>query len=636
MAYRLNLSDGTTTVDLYDGSDAQVREGGLRMPPPNTKPEYVSNPFADGARLASCTYDNRTIEIDCKIWGSSLSDLKTNIRTIQRLLNDAKAHTLSGYGAQVYLEYQWGDSADESTFFDILRGDLVLPNNYLSSPLANSYYITNATIKLTCKPFGRYTNQDIAQETLENSQSTRDIQISYLVDDDTRYDISGANWAAQTFTTTGAFTAVGAAIKCYAAGDAGTLTIAIRATSAGHPTGANLASGTYDISNMPTNTAHFGYTYVAFSVPVALSAATKYALVAYCSGGDAANYVAWRYDNADGALADGNREYSTDTGSSWSSDATDDYLFAVYAAETQLNYQDITTTEAYGDVPARLYLKIAQSGAAGSHKIWIAKRSGTRQADDLWYEAEGNDSFTNSIGGSHDVSELEQADTTASNELYKEIVVVPDGNIAADSELGYLTYSFYGDGAIEGQFRVLVRVKTDCLDNADYDHLSFGVGYSYGMVTKTPSEASGEYYQCSGENSWETLDLGLINIPPIADSDIATNSAYNLNIYLYATELLTTGEYYKIDLDWIFLLPIDEGVVIVDDVSSAYSLTVDSITDPPAVFTSAAGAILDCPDYVGYPFTLGRESTRIYILRNEAKSITFALDTKYQPQFLLI
>ena len=181
--YRIKLSDGTTTINLYDGTDSQVREGGLNMPPPVVDAAFIGNPAYPGDRLSRSRYRNRIITLTVKVYGSSLNDLKTNIRSINRLLNDAQERVLLGYGSQVYLEYQWGDTADQSTFFDVLRGDLILPDDHLSRALSGSYYVLNASLRLVCSPFGRYTNQDIAQETLENSQSTLEMQINYLVDD---------------------------------------------------------------------------------------------------------------------------------------------------------------------------------------------------------------------------------------------------------------------------------------------------------------------------------------------------------------------------------------------------------------------------------------------------------------------
>ncbi len=631
-SFRIKLSDGTTTVNLYDGTDAKVMQKGLSMPAPQVNASYITNPFFDGGRLASASYGNRAITLNTKIWGSTLADLKTNIRTIQRLLNDAEKRTLSGYGAQVYLEYQWGDTADQSTFFDVLRGDLEMPPDYLSRPLDN-YYILNAPITLVCKPFGRYTNQDIVQDALENSQSPYDIKESFLVDDDTTHPFGGNDWEGQTFTTTSAFTAVGAAIKCYRTGTITDLTLALFATAGSLPTGVAIATGTVDVSAIPTSGSYIGWWRVIFGSSVALSDATEYVLVFHIPE-SGANRLTPRSD-ATAGYATGQRCFSADAGVNWTADATDDTLFAIFAAESPTNYQDITTTESYGDQPAKMYHKLVQAGATGSKKVWIAKRSGTRQTDDLWIEGEAADSYTDIAGAAGDNYNTPQPDVAVSGEMYNETWVKDAGGVAANVEISRLNFDIAT--LPKGQFRVLVKVRCYCQDANDYDHLSWGFGWSYGDKTYTPSETLSEYYQCAVHNTWEILDLGLLNLPPIAESDIATNNTFQLRIYNYATDSLTSNENYKWDIDWIFLLPVDEGVVIIDSIAAADVLALDNLTDPPNIFIlSAANKIEDFPTYVGAPFNLGRENTRIYVIRDDVKAVTFASDIKYQPQFLII
>jgi len=297
--------------------------------------------------------------------------------------------------------------------------------------------------------------------------------------------------------------------------------------------------------------------------------------------------------------------------------------------------------------------------------------------------------------------------------------------------------------------------------------MALGLGWSYGDRTKAPSEARGEYYSNSADDTWEILDLGEIIIPPVAKSDIAGDNSLELRLYQYAKDALTgidayssptgnedpqtawsnegnaydddtetyaettasvnsgewsdeiivtraslsaigvrfwyggvanqinvdayydgewhdvyegaaaTGEWvskyfsdgphdvikfrfylkaastgaaylyeadfitansvHRWDVDFIFLLPIDEGVVIIDDVDADDIIAVDGISDPPGVFIiDGSGNVEDTPDYVGKPFTLGRESTRLYALRDDAKGVTFTSDVKYQPLFMVI
>ena len=469
-AYRIKLSDGTTTIDIFGGSDTKVREGGLSMPPPKVRASYTSSPYSHGARLDSSVYDNRIIRITCKIIGSSLTDLKTNIRSIERLLSDAEQRTLLGYGSQTFIEYQWGDTDNQSTFFDILRGDLIMPNNYLSALLSNSFHVTDAVLELVCSPFGRFTNQDYAQQVIENED---------------------------------------------------------------------------------------------------------------------------------------------------------------YIPDSAVNYFDIVTPEAFGDVPAKAYLKIVQANAAGSKKVWIAKRSGVRCNDDLFFQGEDESSTVDTVGGGA-WSDVVAAGSSGG----KYIQYAMGGGVGAgETEIGYAQYDIATPP--RGQFRVLLFAKVEEDQANEYTHMEFGVGWVYGDKTHAPATASGEFFECSADNTWEILDLGVLNIPPIAESDIATNSPFSLRIHLLANDAVGIAGKYQ--FDYIFLLPIDEGVVIIDDVAAADALAIDNITNPNNVFIiSSTGVIEDFPDYVGKPFTLGRETTRFYFLRDDGKTVTFTVDLQYQPLFLLI
>lgn len=607
--FRIKISDGTTTINLYDGSDSWVRRGGLQMPPPEIRASFTGNPFSDGARLATSNYGNREITIITKIKGTSLADLKTNIRSILRLLNDATQRTLSGFGAQVYLEYQWGDTANQSTFFDILRGDLEMPDDYVNEFL-DDFVVRDARIRLTCEPFGRFTNQDIAQATIEND----------------------------TF-------------------------------------------GTFE------------------------------------------------------------------------------------------NFMDITTSESYGDIPAKMYIKVAQSSAAGTAKVWIAKRSGTRYDDDLWTEGEDESSTTTITTAAHKVTFSNEALATASGGTIGRAKLQVGGTVGGTIDISRINYTLATPP--RGQFRVLNYCRTTETSIAtEYAKMKWGVGWGYGDKTYTPTAAQGEFYGNSADNTWEVLDLGLLNIPPIAESDIASNNSFELRLFqhvgtalaaptfvspsgdndpsnswsddsfawndntsnwaddaiaintwsgtleftlgtpivcggiryycsgndtdinqididgyydgswndmfqgafthnIWGTVSFTDGAHtmgtfriafyndddaavkearihdvdfqdgeatsYHWDSDYIFLLPIDEGAVIIDSITPTDALAIDNITDPPNVYTiSAGGTILDYPDYVGAPFPLGRENTRLYFLRNDGTSMTFAVDVKYQPNFLVV
>lgn len=635
----LELSDGTTTIELNAGKIRAVT-GGKYFPPPDLQNSFVSSPFIDGDRLAYSRYGNRTVSIELEITGQDHDDLQTQVRSIERMLNDASYRYLLGHGATIYLQYQWGLTPGESVYFDVFTGKLNLPRNFSAGLFWRSNYL-KATLDLICKPFGRYTNQTIDTDTMENCQESYEVRDGYLTGEDQQYLINAANdWVAQTFTTTLGYDATAAGFVLErGAGDApGDITISIYATAGGQPAGAALVSQTVDGDEIAEDGADDQeWCIVTFAAPLTLAAATMYALVINVPGAAAGDIVRVSSDSA-GAYADGEALLSTDGGATWVAQAGEDCLFAVYGtAITPLyNYQDITTSAPYGDVPAKLYQKLSQNDEAGTKKVWIAKRTGSRQEDDLWIEGEGYSSFTRIVGGAHLIEQYGLYDEDASGDQWIQCRIEPAiAGIAATTQIARFNYTI--SDLPKGSYNVLVRAYVECEDAADYDHIAFGIGYSYGDVTVAPSATLGQYYTLAANLTAETLDLGLFTIPPIPDSDIADDNTLELRLYLYAEGALTGLEYYKVFIDYIFLCPNDEGLVIIDNVAAGDVIAMDGITERANIFIlSAADLIEDIPEIEGSPFTLGRESTRIYVLRDDDKQMSFDSDITYQPLFLQV
>lgn len=152
---------------------------------------------------------------------------------------------------------------------------------------------------------------------------------------------SGANWEAQTFTpgTTGMIRRV--ILKGYFSGDAGQVTVSIRATAAGLPTGADLCSTSWIwrdrasldnyyglvLMSAPASGQYSSYLVVDFIVPAILNAGTVYAILIRTSG-SAWN---WRADTT-APYVSGQRCFSINSGASWTADATDDAIFEEYYA----------------------------------------------------------------------------------------------------------------------------------------------------------------------------------------------------------------------------------------------------------------------------------------------------------------
>jgi len=173
-----------------------------------------------------------------------------------------------------------------------------------------------------------------------------------------------SRWFAQTFTTTSAYYISAVKIYLYRVGDPGTVTVSIRATSGGCPTGdgTDLCSGTIDGSTLTTDT--FGdLTTINFTTSPLLADSTLYAIVVRSSTGAPANYLGWGADSGDASYTDGEGCNSTDSGDSWTCPymANWDFPFQTYGRDMPI--QD------------RLYSK--QLIAIGNAEVWRESSAGT-------------------------------------------------------------------------------------------------------------------------------------------------------------------------------------------------------------------------------------------------------------------
>lgn len=159
---------------------------------------------------------------------------------------------------------------------------------------------------------------------------------------------------AQTFTPSGNHTVKAIRIKVYKIGNPGTLTVAITATNAGHPSGAALCSGSYNADSITTDTSGQWIT-VSLGSGTALTAGTKYALYCWFNGGSSGNSdgfirhgLYWLCDASTPAYAGGNAETSDSEGVVWTAQ-TEDFLFEEWT----------TTTTALDAVPNQFYWSLS-------------------------------------------------------------------------------------------------------------------------------------------------------------------------------------------------------------------------------------------------------------------------------------
>lgn len=172
----------------------------------------------------------------------------------------------------------------------------------------------------------------------------------YQTGADAVHEIQTTNWEGQTFLVDAtADTAYGAQLYCYKLGaPASNYTVAIRATAAGLPTGADLATGTLTIADISVSNQYdkgAWYT-VTFGTPLALTAATTYALIVYSAGNSAGVALQWTSDDSAPSFSGGSRVSSANSGSTWTADTAKDFHFRIITTPfaKKAKADDIITT----------------------------------------------------------------------------------------------------------------------------------------------------------------------------------------------------------------------------------------------------------------------------------------------------
>lgn len=152
---------------------------------------------------------------------------------------------------------------------------------------------------------------------------------SYTTGGTDGYNMFGALWKAQTFTPATTHLITSVKLQMCRAGSPGTLTVSIRATDVnGHPTGADLCSGTIDGDTLTQCSTTFEWRDITFGAGYTLSASTKYAIVARAPSGTGENdCVRWKADGANALYEGGNFEQSANSGSNWTWIEHTDFMF---------------------------------------------------------------------------------------------------------------------------------------------------------------------------------------------------------------------------------------------------------------------------------------------------------------------
>jgi len=149
-------------------------------------------------------------------------------------------------------------------------------------------------------------------------------------------NIYDSYWFCQTFTPSEEHDIASVILSLGRSGSPGTITVSIKATSAGKPTGDDLCSGTTNGNTLPINgwpTPAPEEREITFNTNPTLSAGVKYAIVVRATSGDGSNKLIWAASTTS-VYDDGDQCYSNNSGSSWTLYDTRELWFKEYGDPT--------------------------------------------------------------------------------------------------------------------------------------------------------------------------------------------------------------------------------------------------------------------------------------------------------------
>lgn len=171
-------------------------------------------------------------------------------------------------------------------------------------------------------------NKDVTSTITPNGTGQSVGYDAYITGADSWRRVQGVQWKSQSFTASAGYDAGGVRLMMWRKGTPGTVTVSLKAASGHAPTGAALASGTFDGDTLPTYP-NQTWTKVTFDSPYTLVDSTEYCLEVKATSGDAYNNAQWMADSTTPSYPNGAYAYSDDSGSSWTVDTSYDCMFDV-------------------------------------------------------------------------------------------------------------------------------------------------------------------------------------------------------------------------------------------------------------------------------------------------------------------
>ena len=184
----------------------------------------------------------------------------------------------------------------------------------------------------------------------------------------------------------------------------------------------------------------------------------------------------------------------------------------------------------------------------------------------------------------------------------------------------------------QGVYRALARVR-----NQDGANIKVAMGHAYGGVTSDPSVAADYADIATTQTAWHILDIGSLVIPPSTLPDGASVGTLTLRLAFYIATLVSTEV--LLDIDWLLLLPVDQGTAYATKAAGTDVVVIDTTTNLPSLtLWDTSDVFQSRPEQRGGMITVDPEGTRIYLVDDDGSNagITegWKVAVKVVPQYL--
>jgi len=217
----------------------------------------------------------------------------------------------------------------------------------------------------------------------------------YNTGDDSNCTAWSNLWTAQTFTPSQDHTIVKVRLLLYRYNYPGTITVGIRATGGGLPTGGDLCLGTTNGNTLPSGSP-YEWREITLGEGYDLVASTKYAIVIRAPSGSSENYLKLRVDTSSPTYAGGNVCFSGNSGASWTGEPTYDYdlMFEEWGTVVVLPEVAVSPASEVARTTAQLNGTLSDDGGEVCQIRWGYGTSSVADPDDFDDPENGYDVIT--------------------------------------------------------------------------------------------------------------------------------------------------------------------------------------------------------------------------------------------------